>query len=74
MSLSAALCNVEWQDRKINLIDTPGDPGFQADTLASLRVVEGALIVVNGVERGRGADDAALGTAASSSGSPASSS
>jgi elongation factor G len=49
MSLSAAVCNVEWQDRKINLIDTPGDPGFQADTLASLRVVEGALFVVNGV-------------------------
>jgi elongation factor G len=49
MSLSASLCHVEWQDRKINLIDTPGDPGFQADTLASLRVVEGALVVVNGV-------------------------
>jgi elongation factor G len=49
MSLSAAVCNVEWQERKINLIDTPGDPGFQADTLASLRVVEGALFVVNGV-------------------------
>jgi elongation factor G len=49
MSLSASLCHVEWQDRKINLIDTPGDPGFQADTLAALRVVEGALFVVNGV-------------------------
>jgi elongation factor G len=49
MSLSAALCHLEWQGRKINLIDTPGDPGFQADTLASLRVVEGALIAVNGV-------------------------
>jgi elongation factor G len=49
MSLSASLCHVEWQDRKINLIDTPGDPGFQADTLASVRIVEGALVVVNGV-------------------------
>jgi elongation factor G len=49
MSLSAALCHVEWQGRKINLIDTPGDPGFQADALAALRVVEGALVVVNGV-------------------------
>jgi elongation factor G len=49
MSLSAALCHLEWQNRKINLIDTPGDPGFQADTLASLRVVEGALVVVNAV-------------------------
>jgi elongation factor G len=49
MSLSAALCNCEWQGRKINLIDTPGDSGFQADTVASLRVVEGALVVVSGV-------------------------
>lgn len=49
MSLAASLCHLEWQDRKINLVDTPGDPGFQADTLASLRVVEGALVAVNGV-------------------------
>src|SRR4051795_11269283 len=49
MSLSASLCNCEWQDRKINLIDTPGDSGFQADTVAALRVVEGALVVVSGV-------------------------
>jgi elongation factor G len=49
MSLSAALCNCEWQGRKINLIDTPGDSGFQADTVATLRVVEGALVVISGV-------------------------
>jgi elongation factor G len=49
MSLAASICHLEWQDRKINLLDTPGDPGFQADTLASLRVVEGALMAVNGV-------------------------
>jgi len=49
MSLSASLCHLEWQDRKINLIDTPGDPGFQADTIAALRVIEGALFVLNGV-------------------------
>jgi elongation factor G len=49
MSLAAALCNCEWQGRKINMIDTPGDSGFQADTVAALRVVEGALVVVSGV-------------------------
>jgi elongation factor G len=49
MSLSAGICHVEWQGTKCNLIDTPGDAGFQADTLASLRVVEGALLLVNGV-------------------------
>src|SRR5438094_2536745 len=49
MSLSGSLVHVPWQDRKINLVDTPGDAGFQADTLAALRVVEGALVVMSGV-------------------------
>jgi elongation factor G len=49
MSLSASLCTCEWQGRKLNFIDTPGDSGFQADTVATLRVVEGALVVVSGV-------------------------
>jgi elongation factor G len=49
MSLASSLAHLEWQGRKINLIDTPGDSGFQADTIASMRVVEGALVVVSGV-------------------------
>src|SRR5438132_1842530 len=49
MSLAASLAHLEWQGRKINLIDTPGDSGFQADTITSLRVVEGALVVVSAV-------------------------
>src|ERR671937_341683 len=49
MSLAASLCHLEWQGRKINLIDAPGDPGFQGDAIAALRVVEGALFVVSGV-------------------------
>src|SRR2546430_9204662 len=49
MSLSASICNVEWQGRKINLIDTPGDAGFQGDAIAALRVVEGAIFAVSAV-------------------------
>src|SRR3954454_24716007 len=49
MSLAASLCHLDWQGRKINLVDTPGDSGFQADTITALRVVEGALVVVSGV-------------------------
>jgi elongation factor G len=49
MSLSGSLVHLEWQGRKINVFDAPGDAGFQADTLASLRVVEGALVVLSGV-------------------------
>src|ERR671927_1834395 len=49
MSLSASLCHLDWQGRKINLIDTPGDPGFQGDMIAATRVVEGELVVVSAV-------------------------
>src|SRR5260370_37518770 len=49
MSLSGTLTHLEWHDRKINLLDCPGDAGFQADTYAALRVVEGALVVLSGV-------------------------
>jgi len=49
MSLAASVCHADWQGRKINLLDTPGDSGFQADTIAALHVVEGALVVVSGV-------------------------
>jgi elongation factor G len=49
MSLSGSLVHLEWQGRKINVVDAPGDAGFQADTLAALRIVEGALVVCSGV-------------------------
>jgi elongation factor G len=49
MSLSSALAHLDWQGRKINLIDAPGDPGFQGDAIAALRVVEGALFALSGV-------------------------
>jgi len=49
MSLASSLCHLEWQGRKINLIDTPGDAGFSGDTVAALRVVEGALVVASAV-------------------------
>jgi len=49
MSISAALQTFEWQDRKINLVDTPGEPSFIADALGALRVCESAVFVVNAV-------------------------
>ncbi|HEY1507812.1 MAG TPA: elongation factor G [Solirubrobacteraceae bacterium] len=49
MSISAALSSFEWQERKVNLIDTPGDSSFVADALGALRVCEAAVFVVNAV-------------------------
>ncbi len=49
MSISAALASFEWQDRKVNLLDTPGDSSFVADALGALRVCESAVFVINAV-------------------------
>jgi elongation factor G len=49
MSISAALSSFEWQGRKINVLDTPGDPSFVADALGALRVCESAVFVINAV-------------------------
>ncbi len=49
MSIGASVASFDYAERKINLIDTPGDPSFVADTLGALRVVDAAIVVVNGV-------------------------
>src|ERR1700759_5478982 len=49
MSISLALSSFEWQGRKINLIDTPGEPSFIADALGGLRICESAIFTVNAV-------------------------
>src|SRR5687767_5845071 len=49
MSISLSLTHAEWQERKLNMIDVPGDPSFQGEARCSLRVVEGALVVLSGV-------------------------
>jgi elongation factor G len=49
MSISAALSSLEWRERKVNLLDTPGEPSFVADALGALRVCESAVFVVNAV-------------------------
>ncbi len=49
MSIDAAVASFEHGGRKINLIDTPGEPSFVADTVAALRVADSAIVVVNAV-------------------------
>lgn len=49
MSLSAGLAHIDRDGISFNLIDTPGDSSFLADAIASLQVVETALVVVNAV-------------------------
>src|SRR5215216_2473650 len=49
MSIGAAVTSFEHDGRKVNMIDTPGDPSFVAEALSALRVVDAAVVVVNAV-------------------------
>src|ERR671916_587725 len=43
MSIAASLASFRWEDRKINLVDTPVEPIFLADAMGALRGCEGAV-------------------------------
>ena len=47
ISVHATLLNLEWQNRKFNLLDTPGYSDFISEGLGALRVGDFALIVIN---------------------------
>ncbi len=49
ISINSAVCFLEWRDHKINLVDTPGFSNFLWDTRASLRAVDAAAVLVDGV-------------------------
>jgi elongation factor G len=49
LSIAMALAHASWQDRKLNLVDVPGDPSFQGELRTAARVVEGMLVTVSGV-------------------------
>jgi elongation factor G len=49
LSIALALAHTGWRDRKINLVDCPGDPSFQGEWRCALRVVEGTLVAVSAV-------------------------
>jgi len=47
MSLKTSLSFVEYQDRKINLMDTPGSPDFIGEVRAGLHVADSILINID---------------------------
>jgi elongation factor G len=48
ISISASLAHFEWDKHQFHIIDTPGYANFIAEAKASMRVVDGAIIVVAG--------------------------
>jgi len=55
MSIFTSLLNAEWDDRKINILDTPGYPDLTSEVISGMRVADTAVFVVNarsGIEVG----------------------
>ena len=49
ISISTAVAPLNWQDVKINLLDTPGYLDFLGEVIAALRVADSALVLVDAV-------------------------
>ncbi len=49
ISVSTGLAPCEWQDHKINVLDTPGYADFVGEVVQTMRVVDGAVILLDAV-------------------------
>ncbi|MBM4165536.1 MAG: elongation factor G [Ignavibacteria bacterium] len=50
ISINTSLLNCEWNNTKINILDTPGYTDFTGDVKASMRVADTAVIVLKAFE------------------------
>jgi elongation factor G len=49
ITITAAATACHWRDHRINLIDTPGHIDFSAEVVRSIRVIDGAVVILCGV-------------------------
>ena len=49
ITITSAAVTCEWKDTRINIIDTPGHIDFNIEVNRSLRVLDGAIFIIEGV-------------------------
>ena len=49
ITITSAAVTCEWKDHRINIIDTPGHIDFNIEVNRSLRVLDGAIFIIEGV-------------------------
>ena len=49
ISISSAVTFFNWQKHKVNILDTPGDSNFIMDAMNSIRVADGAIVLIDAV-------------------------
>lgn len=50
ITISTSLFTIEWKKKKINILDTPGDPNFSAEVTAGLQAADIAILCVDAVD------------------------
>ena len=50
ITIEAKNCSIQWKDTKINIVDTPGHADFGGEVERALKMVDGALLLVDSSE------------------------
>jgi len=50
ITIATSLFTIEWKKKKINILDTPGDPNFSAEVAAGIKAADIAILAVDAVD------------------------